>query len=543
MKNTRKKNRNKAKTRTKKMKGGDNVFDKISKAVSDKKEQFRKTVFPTIDDKTIENNEGILNLENSINDIKRSIQPQKNKIDTKKGEINEIRGKIDVIKGKIDVIKGKIKNETDENSTNDLKSQLSGLVAEKNKLVTDLNDLIVEKDKLENDKDYKNKLEELNKKENKLIAKNRNKAVLDNNSESKKNDVLINKTKKNLVLYLQEKNPKSSENYAAKDFVDLVNLATENGSEKKEDLITTINAMKKKIAEPEISETDDEYKKINEYFEAQKITKIVMKIKKILADFLALKHKEKNPGIKQNDLVNKYKELLNKKYDELKNQAKNYGELKTIVFDQLKLNPEDHILPKEIDTIDDAEYESAINAKDNRTSYQKAKDIGSTVKDGFFSGINSIITNGSAISGSLASLAKTLIYDPNAVPKPKPLPKTEIYMGTETTDYKHPLDGTNIGQINVFKKNNSVNVDSIKSVDNFISRVQEELLNSSEKNPSLVKTAEQLFKNKDTEKRVAVFHPLNDKAETGDTSDADTSDAKKGGNSRRKTRKYKNAKL
>jgi hypothetical protein len=104
-------------------------------------------------------------------------------------------------------------------------------------------------------------------------------------------------------------------------------------------------------------------------------------------------------------------------------------------------------------------------------------------------------------------------------------------MATETTDYKHPLDGTNVGQTNVYKKTNSVNVDSIKSVDNFISRVQEELLNSSEKDSSLVKTPEQLFKNKDTEKRLAVFHPLSDKT--------DTSEDKKGGKSRRKTRKHK----
>ena len=87
----------------------------------------------------------------------------------------------------------------------------------------------------------------------------------------------------------------------------------------------------------------------------------------------------------------------------------------------------------------------------------------------------------SGLTSGITSLGHFFVHDPNAVPKPKLLPKTEVYMGTETTDYKHPLDGTNVGQINVYKKNNSVNVDSIKSVDNFISRVQEELLNSSEK--------------------------------------------------------------
>ena len=505
MKNTRKKNRNKAKTRTKKIKGG-----------------LGETFFPPLNTKIDENNAGIANLETRINEIKMSIQPQKKKIDDKKKEIDDKKKEIDDIKGKIDAKKGEIKNETNENSTNDLKSQLSGLVVAKNELVNDLNGLVVEKNDLENDEEYKKNLDKLNKKENELIAKNRNKAVLDNNAESKDNDVLINKTKKNLVLYLQENNPKSTEKFESKDFVDLVNLATEKGT----NLEQIINETRTKAGDKDI--TSDEYKKINEYIAAHKITKIVTKIKKILAEFLALKHKEKNPEIKHNDVVNKYKEFLNKKYDELKNQAKNYGELKTIVFDQLKLKPEDHILPEEIEVIDEAEYESAINAKDNRTGYQTAKDVGTTVKDGFFSGINSIITNGSAISSSLASLAKNLIYDPNAASKPKPLPKTEVYMATETTDYKHPLDGTNVGQINVYKKNNSVNVDSIKSVDNFISRVQEELLNSSEKDPLLVKTPEQLFKNKDTEKRLAVFHPLSDKSN--------------GGKIKRKTRKHKIAK-
>ena len=134
----------------------------------------------------------------------------------------------------------------------------------------------------------------------------------------------------------------------------------------------------------------------------------------------------------------------------------------------------------------------------------------------------------SGLTSGITSLSHLFVHDPNAVQKPKPLPKTEVYMGTETTDYKHPLDGTNVGQINVYKKNNSVNVDSIKSVDNFISRVQEELLNSSEKDPLQVKTPEQLFKNKDTEKRLAVFHPLSDKS--------------KGGKIKRKTRKHKIAK-
>ena len=508
MKNTRKKIRNKAKTRTKKMKGGGTTITN----------SFEK-MFPSLDTKIKQKDDETTKLQSDIDKIKVSMQ-------TKKKEINAIKEEINAIKGKIVDIKGVIKEATDAESIEIKKEELNDLTNKKNELVG-------KKNNLENDKDYIKQLKELNKKENELIAKNREKAVLDNNSESKDNDVLINETKKNLVLYLQENNTKSTENYAAKDFVDLVNLATEKDTKQEKDLKEIIDDTRKKAGDAITS--DNEYKKIQEYFEAQKITKIVTKIKKILADFLALKYKEKNPEIKQNDLVNKYKELLNKKYDELKNQAKNYGELKTIVFDQLELKPEDHILPKEIDTITQEEYDSAINAKDNRTGYQTAKDVGTTVKEGFFSGINSIISNGSAISSSLASLAKTLIYDPNAVPKPKPLPKTEVVMGTETTDYKHPLDGTNVGQINVYKKNNSTNVDSIKSVDNFISRMQEELLNSSEKDPLQVKTPEQLFKNKDTEKRLAVFHPLSDKSKG-----AINTGGKK---SKRKTRKHKIAKL
>lgn len=140
----------------------------------------------------------------------------------------------------------------------------------------------------------------------------------------------------------------------------------------------------------------------------------------------------------------------------------------------------------------------------------------------------------SGITSGVASLGHFFVHDPNAVPKPKPLPKTEVYMGTETTDYKHPLDGTNVGQTNVYKKSNSTNVDAIKSVDNFISRMQEEILNSSEKDPLQVKTPEELLKNKDTEKRLAVFHPLNDKT--------NKDVAKKGGKVKRKTRKHKIAK-
>jgi hypothetical protein len=147
-----------------------------------------------------------------------------------------------------------------------------------------------------------------------------------------------------------------------------------------------------------------------------------------------------------------------------------------------------------------------------------------------------MLKNGfSGVTSGITSLGHLFVHDPNAVPKPKPLPKTEVYMGTETTDYKHPLDGTNVGQINVYKKNNSVNVDSIKSVDNFISRMQEEILNSSEKDLVQIKSPEELFKNKDTEKRLGVFHPLNDKTNDGIV--------KKGGKkSKRKTRKHKNAK-
>ena len=54
----------------------------------------------------------------------------------------------------------------------------------------------------------------------------------------------------------------------------------------------------------------------NKNVEDQFKTKIVKKIKKILADFLASKEKEKNPNITYNELVNKYKSLLKLDYDD-----------------------------------------------------------------------------------------------------------------------------------------------------------------------------------------------------------------------------------
>lgn len=151
-------------------------------------------------------------------------------------------------------------------------------------------------------------------------------------------------------------------------------------------------------------------------------------------------------------------------------------------------------------------------------------------------GAFNMLKNGfSGVTSGITSLGHLFVHDPNAVQKPKPLGKTEVFIGTETTDYKHPLDGTNVGQTSVYKKTNSTNVDSVKSVDNFLSRMQQEILNSSQKDPLQIKSPEELFKNKDTEKRLGVFHPLNDKTDTGD--------AKKGGKkSKRKTRKYISAK-
>jgi hypothetical protein len=128
----------------------------------------------------------------------------------------------------------------------------------------------------------------------------------------------------------------------------------------------------------------------------------------------------------------------------------------------------------------------------------------------------------SGLTSGITSLSHLFVHDPNAVPKPKPLGKTEVFIGTETTDYKHPLDGTNIGQTSVYKKTNSTNVDSVKSVDNFLSRMQQEILNSSEKDPVQIKSPEELFKNKDTEKRLGVFHALNDKSKGGKKSKCKT---------------------
>ena len=180
--------------------------------------------------------------------------------------------------------------------------------------------------------------------------------------------------------------------------------------------------------------------------------------------------------------------------------------------------------------IDNTKIKNKPQASDGPTVSYKDKAL--NVATGAFDMVKSGF---SGITSGVASLGQFFVHDPNAVPKPKPLSKTEVFIGTETTDYKHPLDHTNIGQTNVYKKSNSTNVDAIKGVDNFLSRMQEEILNSSEKEPILIKTPEELFKNKDTEKRLAVFYPLNDKT--------NKDVAKKGGKkSKRKTRKDKNSK-
>jgi len=254
MKNTRKKNRNKGKTRTKKIKGG-----------------LGETFFPPLSTKIIKNNAGIENLKDEITDIKSNIKPKKDAINAKRGEIDakhvEIdakQGEIDAKQGEIDAIKGEIKIETGENAKNEMKLDLTEFEKEKKELVDALNGfivekkaLIVEKNNLENDEEYKKKLDKLNKKENELIAKNRNKAVLDNNAESNENDLLIDKTKKNLVIYLQKENPKSTEKFESKDFVDLVNLATEKGKNLKQ----IINETRTTAGDKDI--TPDEYEKIN----------------------------------------------------------------------------------------------------------------------------------------------------------------------------------------------------------------------------------------------------------------------------------------
>ena len=605
MKNTRKKIRNKAKTRTRKMNGGD-LKTEI---------QNLNTDITTLEGKINE-------IEGKINEIKNEKDKDNNDYKTNLEKLENLKKKKNEIieENKQNAVKGDIVKITKLNDVlQNLNTDITTLEGKINKIEDKINEIKNEKD--EDNNDYKKNLEKLKKKKNTLIVKNRKKLVSDNIIESNQNDTLINQTKLNLIIYIQKLYPKSSEKYETKDFVDLVNLATGKNVTKeklKEKLKEIITENKKNI-------TDEEITQIIKYYNDNKVNSTIKKIKKILADFLALKEKEKNPKITHNELVNKYKSLLKLDYDELKHQAKNYFDdiyleriilaifntigdpklfdidaqtedvikeklsqirsiyttnsknfidsiksainvkeneaknkevqdtidtIKKIIITEIllreqstinlenkneslsKLNYDQlknlfikyfeydnlneiilhhstekhtiHILPDEIEEITQEDLNSAIDAKEKRTTYESIKNALTTDK-GFISGIASI-------SKGIVSGIGTLFHDPNALPKPKHVPKTEIYMGTETTDYKHPLDGTNIGDTYVYKKTNSPIIDSIKGVDNFMSRMQEDVLNSSEKETVQIKKPEQLFKNKDIEKRLAVFYPLNDRS-------------------------------
>jgi hypothetical protein len=410
--------------------------------------------------------------------------------------------------------KTKINNEIIKQE-NELKNRILEVENEINETKNKKNGFVEDIKKIEDDKFYKKYTNKSNENKKKILDLNNKKTLLEQEIKSKKKDKLIKESQKNLIFYLQQKH-KSSENLYEKSFTELVDLATNKNVEKLQQVI------EESQIEQRISPiTKDEVDEIIKYYNDNKINSTIKKIKKILADFLASKEKEKNPNITHNELINKYKSLLKLDYDELKYQAKNYDiNLKKIIKDQIKPNI-NHIIPGEIEEITEQEIDLAINAKEKRTTYESIKNALTTDK-GIVSGISSI-------SKGIVSGIGTLFHDPNAKPKPKHVPKIEVFMGTETTDYKHPLDGTNVGDTYVYKSTNSPIIDSIKGVDNFMSRMQEDVLNSSEKDPLQIKKPEKLFKNKDTKKRLAVFHPLNDRSINAVI--------KKGGKAKRNTQK------
>jgi hypothetical protein len=488
--------------------------------------------------------------EQKIEEKKQKIKTQEQDIESKK---NEIKAKEQEIETITNTQKNIQKNDTAEiintetiKTNNDelgkLKTDLGTFDNELGKLKTDLgifdNELGVLKDELKKEENsFSQKFSEIIKDETKLKKSEQDLNYL-TSKEIKLNieinntdlDILIKKTKELLIFYLKSTKPKNSKKFENMDFVDLVDLATNNNiDELKEIILETeeiILKTEEKIGIVDGSKTkNEEILQIIKYYNDNKVNSTIKKIKKILADFLASKEKENNNNITYNELINKYKSLLQLDYDELKYQVKKYDiDLKKIITAHLE--SKNYILPNEIEEIPDNEIDLAINAKEKRTTYESLKNALTTNK-GIISGITSI-------SKGLFSGISILFHDPNAAKASTTLPKTEVFMSTQTTDYKHPLDGTNVGQINVYKNSNSKSVDAIKSADNFLSRMQEEILNSSEKDPLKVKTAEQLFKNKDTEKRLAVFYSLNDKT--------NKDGSKKGGKAKRNTRKRKNAK-
>jgi hypothetical protein len=436
--------------------------------------------------------------------------------DEKEKIINIIKGltqQIDNNKKEI-IEKNEIKNEIIKQE-NELKNRILEVENEINKTKNKKNYFVEDIKKIEDDKFYKKYTNKSNENKKKILDLNNKKTLLEQEIKSKKKDKLIKESQKNLIFYLQQKH-KSSENLYEKSFTELVDLATNKDVENLQEVI------KESQIEQGISPiTKDEVDEIIKYYNDNKINSTIKKIKKILADFLASKEKEKNPNITHNEVINKYKSLLKLDYNELKYQAKNYDiNLKKIIKDQIKPNI-NHIIPDEIEEITEQEIDLAINAKEKRTTYESIKNALTTDK-GIVSGISSI-------SKGIVSGIGTLFHDPNAKPKPKHVPKIEVFMGTETTDYKHPLDGTNVGDTYVYKSTNSPIIDSIKGVDNFMSRMQEDVLNSSEKDPLQIKKPEKLFKNKDTKKRLAVFHPLNDRSINAVI--------KKGGKAKRNTQK------
>jgi len=124
------------------------------------------------------------------------------------------------------------------------------------------------------------------------------------------------------------------------------------------------------------------------------------------------------------------------------------------------------------------------------------------------SGMSSLVSGTTSGLSSLVSNAASGLTANNTISPPK---KTEVHIATEITPYKHWVDGTRVGVTSVYKNTGSTLKDSVKSADNFLFRIQKELLNNSQKNPEDVISSENLFKDSDTDNRVAVLYPLNDK--------------------------------
>ena len=243
------------------------------------------------------------------------------------------------------------------------------------------------------------------------------------------------------------------------------------------------------------------------------------KAKYILADYIILKIEAKSNSNSSETYSLRENELLNTNYNKLIELATNGDEkdIKKILFDHQKslfakkqIAEEQKITEDEFNLIKD--YKEPITQMlDSPSNFEKAKNalsstgtaissVGSNIKNGVvsaFSGITSAVSSG----------ANFLTAQPSGPTPPKPLPKTEIFIDTETTPYLN-IDKTHIGQTSVYKKTNSGATDSIKSAENFLSRLQKSILNDAEKDPAEVKKYEEMFK--DTSKRVTTLYPLKD---------------------------------